>query len=322
MIVSTRVEHAQILESLLLQRNQDAGNHLLVSHGVGLQTVGHHIIYILDEHHVGIYLVQILYQRSMTAWTEEQRAILVVEWSVVGIGGDGVSTWLLLRERDVVLHTELLGVAIYLLSHHILEELQMVVRNGKVDIGLAVTAGIERSLNQVLLHRRANLFVGILMKLQQALRQLTIVESAFLQQICHHCLVLACLDQVAYAAALVLLALVAERLTEGKLLDIVEEMLLEVSSRHIIRRIKKRKEILEHSACRTRSRHKLHNAVTLLLVLVPHLFILLYLLCVGRHNSLTNGCSTFETKERETIFDLLQLFCYLLLRNAASCNLG
>jgi hypothetical protein len=57
----------------------------------------------------------------------------------------------------------------------------------------------------VLLHRGANLLVGILMKLQQALRQLTIVESACLQQICHHSLVLASLDQVAYAASLVLL---------------------------------------------------------------------------------------------------------------------
>ena len=322
MIVSTRVENAQILECLLLQRNQDAGNHLLVGHGVGLQTVGHHIIYILDKHHIGIYLIQIFYQRSMTAWTEEQRAILIVEGSVVGISGDGIGTWLLLRERDVVLHTEFLGVALYLICHHLFEELQMVVRNGKVDICLTVTAGIKRSLYQVLLHRGANLFVGILMKLQQALRQLSVVESAFLQQICHHSLVLACLDQVAYAAALVLLALVAERLTEGKLLDIVEEMLLEVGSRHIIRRIKKRKEILEHSACRTRSRHKLHNAVALLLVLVPHLFILLYLLCVGRHDALANGCGTFETKEGKTIFDLLQLLFNLLLRNTASSNLG
>ena len=129
------------------------------------------------------------------------------------------------------------------------------------------------------------------MELQQTLRHLTIVESACLQQVCHHCPVLASLAQVAYAAALVLLALAAERLAEGKLLDIVEEELLEVGSRLVIVGRKERKEILEHTARSSTCRHELHDSMLVAKISAPIVNVLLHLRRVWREDAVAYCCA-------------------------------
>ena len=172
MVVQTRVEHLEIFERLLLKGHQDTCNHLLVGHGVSLQAIRHHIIDVLDEHHVGINLIEVLDKCAMTPRTEEQRAILIAEWSIVWVGSDGVGAWFLLREGDVVLHAKLLCIEVSLLSHLLLKESEMVVRDGEVNVGLAIAASIEGCLHQVLLHRSAHLVGRILMEEEQSLRQL------------------------------------------------------------------------------------------------------------------------------------------------------
>ena len=126
----------------------------------------------------------------------------------------------------------------------------MIVRNGEVNVCLAVAASIERSLYQVLLHRGANL-VLILVELEQSLRQLTIVQSLWFEEISHDSLVIALLDEAHDALLIVDMTLVAERLAESKLLDILEELFFEVSSRNIVWSIEECKHVLEHAACRT-----------------------------------------------------------------------
>ena len=126
----------------------------------------------------------------------------------------------------------------------------MVVRNGEVNVCLAVAACIERSLYQVLLHRSANLIL-ILVELEQSLRQLTIVQSLWLEEISHDSLVIALLDEAHDALLVVYMTLVAECLAESKLLDILEELFFKVSSRNIVWSIQERKHVLEHTASRT-----------------------------------------------------------------------
>ena len=186
----------------------------------------------------------------MTARTEQQRAILVTEWSIVWIGSDGIGARLLLRERDIVLDAVALCILVNLLCYHLLEEFQVVVRNGEMNVCLAVAASIERSLNQVLLHWGANL-VLILVELEQSLRQLSVVQSLWLEEISHDSLVIALLDKAHNALLVVYMALIAECLAESKLLDILEELFFEVSSRNIVWSIQERKHVLEHTASRT-----------------------------------------------------------------------
>ena len=89
----------------------------------------------------------------MTTRTEEQRTVLIAERRVVRIGSDGVRARLLLGEADIILDAELLLIVSNLLSHLLLEQFQMVVRDGEMDVGIAVGAGIESSLYEMLLHR-------------------------------------------------------------------------------------------------------------------------------------------------------------------------
>ena len=119
-----------------------------------------------------------------------------------------------------------------------------------MNVCLAVAASIERSLNQVLLHWGANL-VLILVELEQSLRQLTVVQSLWLEEISHDGLVIALLDEAHDTLLVVYMALITECLAESKLLDILEELFFKVSSRNIVWSIQERKHILEHTASRT-----------------------------------------------------------------------
>ena len=67
-----------------------AGNHLLVINGLSLEPIGQHVIDVLDKDDVGIDLGQGLNQCAVTSGAEQQRAVFITEWSVVGIGGNGV----------------------------------------------------------------------------------------------------------------------------------------------------------------------------------------------------------------------------------------
>ena len=96
MVVLTRIQNLQIIESLFLQSNQYTCNHLLPGNSLSLQAIRNHIVNILDKYHISINLVEVLDECTMTARTEQQRAILVTEWSIVWIGSDGIGARLLL----------------------------------------------------------------------------------------------------------------------------------------------------------------------------------------------------------------------------------
>ena len=72
MVVLTRIQNLQIIESLLLQSNQYTCNHLLPGNSLCLQAIRNHIIDVLDEYYICINLVEILNERAMTARTEQQ----------------------------------------------------------------------------------------------------------------------------------------------------------------------------------------------------------------------------------------------------------
>ena len=94
--VFAAIELAQIGKHLLLQTYKHACQQLFVAHRVSLQSVGHHIVYVLDKHHVGVNVVQIFNQSAMSARTEQQVAVFGAEGRVVGIGSHRVGAWLLL----------------------------------------------------------------------------------------------------------------------------------------------------------------------------------------------------------------------------------
>ena len=137
-VVLARVEHLEVFESLLLQGYQYACNNLFPFYSLRLQAVWHHVIDVLNEDNVGVNLVEVLYQRTVTTRTEQERAILVAEWSAVWVSSYCIGRRLLLRETDVILHTILLGITVSLGSYLSLEEIEMLVRNSEVYVSLAI----------------------------------------------------------------------------------------------------------------------------------------------------------------------------------------
>ena len=113
-------------------------------------------------------------------------------------------------------------------------------------VGLAVGGSIECTLYQVFLHRRTGTF-GILMEQEHTLGQLTVVQALLEEHVGHHLLILSFLDKVLDALSLVLTADGVERIVEGKLLDVVEVLLLEGRGGHVVVGIKEGKHILEHT---------------------------------------------------------------------------
>ena len=176
MVILATVKQTEVSKSLLLQGNQDTGNHLLVFHGVTLQTVGYHIVDVLDEDHIGIDLVQILNQCTMTTGTEQQRSVIVTERGVVGIGSHCVGTGFLLGEGDIVFDTILPCKAVFLLCHFLLKESDVLMTDSEVNVGLAIAGSIECTFHQMLLHRGAR-SLGIFVEQQHTFGQLTIVQT-------------------------------------------------------------------------------------------------------------------------------------------------
>ena len=95
------LQFPDVFESLFLQRYQYACYYLLPRYGFRFQSVGRYIVDILDEYHVGVYVVKILNERTVPSGAEQKRAVVVAERRVVGVCCYGIGAWLLLRESNV-----------------------------------------------------------------------------------------------------------------------------------------------------------------------------------------------------------------------------
>ncbi len=243
---STGIELMEVSEGLLLQGYQYTGDNLLPLDGLGLQAVGNDIIDILDEDDISLDLIEILNQGTMTTGTEEQLAIALTEGGVIGIGSDGIGRGFLLREGDIVLNTIFLSKAIGFLGYLRLEEGDMLMGDGEMDMSLAVRSGIEGTLYQVFLHRGAGTF-GIGMEEEHALRQLSVVQALGLEHVGSDSLVVTGSEEGGDILSLVLLTGGVQGVVESELLDVSEELLLEIGGGHIVIGIDKGEHVLEHA---------------------------------------------------------------------------
>ena len=163
------VEQREVFEYLFLQGHEHSGNQFLIRNGVGFQTVGHYVVDVLDEDDVCVQVVQVLNQRAMTTGTEQQFAV-VAERLVVHIGSNGVGTWLLLGEGDVIVYAVTFGEVVHFFRHEFLEKFAVFGRHGEVYVHFAALAGcIQSAFGKMFLHRSAGAF-GIFMEFEQTFR--------------------------------------------------------------------------------------------------------------------------------------------------------
>ena len=135
--------------NLLLHFEEQPGQRLLVNHRIAPTGIGGHIVYILDENEVGIHLVQVLNQRSVTGRTEQKRTVAVPERRIVRIHGYRIGRAFLYRHGDIVLHTEPLAVLRKRGIEHPAEIAGMFGRYGKMHRHPAPARRILRPLGQV-----------------------------------------------------------------------------------------------------------------------------------------------------------------------------
>ena len=187
----------------------------------------------------------------------------------------------------------------------------MLVAHGEVYVGLTVAGSIERTLHEMLLHRRAGAF-GILVEKQHALRQLAVVESFLVEHVGHHGLVVALGHEFLDALAVVLTALLVECIIEGEVLYFGEVFLLEIGGGHVVVGTEEREHVLEHAAGSTRCGNELHDFPPLGLIGIPCVDILFPFRFIGSHDAMADAGGSLQAEERETCFKLFQLNVDLL----------
>ena len=311
MVITSALKHLHVFKCLLLQCHQYTGDDLLPFHSLWFQTVRHHVVNVLYEDNVGVYLVEVLDERTMTARTEQQRTVAVAEWRAVRVSGYGVCGWLLFRERDVVFHTKLVSILLHLVGHLLLEERHMLVANCEMHVCLTLRCCVQCTLYKVFFHWRACSF-SIFVEQEHALRQLTVVQSFRLEHVGSHCLVVAFAYECVNVLALIFLAHSVQFVVESKTLYMSKVYLLEVGGRHVIVSIHECKHILEHTACRTACRHELHHLLAFCFVVFPCFNVCFLLICRRSNDALAYRCSSFQTEEWESCLELFKLLFNLL----------
>ena len=72
MVVVAAVEQLKIFKSPLLVFNQYSSQYILIKYGVAFEAVGHYVVYILDEDYIGVNVVEVFDERTMSTRTEKQ----------------------------------------------------------------------------------------------------------------------------------------------------------------------------------------------------------------------------------------------------------
>ena len=90
------VEGVEMVEALLLQVEEQTGQHFLVDDGAVLHPVWHDVVDVLDEDEVGALLVEVLDEGAVSAGTEDEASLLVAHGVVLFVDSDDVRVVLLL----------------------------------------------------------------------------------------------------------------------------------------------------------------------------------------------------------------------------------
>ena len=288
------IKTTQISECLSLQRNEHTSQQTFIGYGIILQTIGYHIINILDKYDVSIQIIQVLDKCAMATGTEYQTTIGISKWFVILIGSYRIGTCLLLREGDIVLHTESLLIA----SQHgidtCLEELTMLRRNSKVDMYILVLIlCIESTLYEMFFKRSTHSTILIEMEEKQPFRQLAKVQSFGIKQCRYHLTVTSLSHQSIDIHTIQFHTLIVKCGVESEKLYMVKKDMLKICHRLIMTSIEKFEKILKHTTGRSRCGNKFHNIVITLKVSIPISSSFLYNSFVGFYNTFFHRSRSF-----------------------------
>ena len=96
------VKQPQVFKNLFLYAYQNSGQQLLIGDGVVLEMIGYHIVNILDKDDVGVQVIEVLNEGTVTSGTEQYGTVVIAEGGAVGSGGYRIGAGFLLGERYAV----------------------------------------------------------------------------------------------------------------------------------------------------------------------------------------------------------------------------
>lgn len=271
-------EQFHVFEGLLLHRDENAGDELLIGDGIVFQTVGHDVVDILDEDDISVEVVQVLNQSAMATGPEEDGTVGSAEWLIVSRSGYGVGRGLLFGETDVVVYVELLLVGGFLLLNKGFEQSTVFWRNGEVQVDDTIGCSIECAFDKVFFERCAGSF-GIVMEEEQTLGQFAVVESLAFEQVADDGFVFSVCYQRINALSFVLLTGSIECVEESKRMDVLEEVAHEVVVRRVAFAVKEGKQVLEHTAGGSTGRYELDDFAVASEVFLPGFDVVCLLFC-------------------------------------------
>ena len=157
---------------------------------------------------------------------------------------------------------------------------------------------IHRTFGQMLFHSRAGC-LRIRMKKQQTFRELSIVQSFWLQQVGDNSFILSKSNQRRNIFRFILNASLIQGIIESKFPDVVEKLLLKRILRLVIVGRQELIQVFEHTACRTRSRHELHDLLILCQVSIPSIHISSLFFLRDHHNPFLNRGRSCNFQKRK-----------------------
>ncbi len=175
------VEQAEVFECLLLQVEEEAGQHFLVNDGGVFHPVGHHVVDVFDEDDVGALFVEVLDEGSVATGAEDEASFVVANGFVLLVDGDDVGIVFLLGEGDVEFDVKGMLVEQLDLGHFLAEEGAVLGRDGEMDVdGVVALAGVFGSLDNVLFERGA-LGVAVAVEFEQAFGKAAVAHVLLLE---------------------------------------------------------------------------------------------------------------------------------------------
>ena len=246
-----------------LDLHQVASNHLFITCGVVAQCRWHHVVNVLDKNHIGLAVVEVLNERTMSSGAEQQRAVFLAIGRVVGHDRDGIGRCLLLAHCHSIGHAPHFLHQWDALCQQSLKLLAVLGRDGKVQVDITLcVSGILRSFLKVFLNGCVYTATCSLVELQQALGQATIVQSIRLEQRASHIGMTTSIHQLEDIHVVAFHAGLVQGGVEGKLLHIAEECALKVGLWGHAARVDKGVQVLEHAAGCSRSGHEFFYGAT------------------------------------------------------------
>ena len=197
----------------------------------------------------------------------------------------------------------------------------MFTRYSKVHIHFSGLSGSIQCSFYQMFFQRSTYAISITVEFQQTFWQRTIIQSCRFQQVSYYSLIIMFRQKSLNILTCIIQASSIQIIIKSKTMNMIEKFLFKTCSRHVIISTQEFEQVFKHTACRSRSWHKLHDFLIRVFISIPCCQIFFLGISIGNHNTIiVYRCSRSQLQIRESLFKASQLLFNLLLSNTFLCQ--